>query len=249
MFQDFGRAVRAYGEALVLTNQLRLWKYYLIPALISVLLGGVIGWLAVSWASGVGTWLTAWYPWEWGATLVARIGTVLGGLLIGALGFILYKNLVMILAGPFMSPLSEKIEAHITGRPVGVGFTANQFMSDLVRGIRVSLRNIVRELFFTLLLLIASLIGIIAPIATILIFLIQSYYAGFGNMDYTLERYHRLQGSVDFVRRYRGLALGNGVIFMGILFTGIGFIIAPPLSTAAATIETVRKLEMEDVPI
>jgi len=39
------------------------------------------------------------------------------------------------------------------------------------------------------------------------------------------------------------MAIGNGVVFLLLLFTGIGFILALPLGTVAATIETVKRLE------
>ncbi|MBR9922514.1 MAG: EI24 domain-containing protein [Bacteroidetes bacterium] len=249
MFRDVGRALQAYGQALRLSSELRLWRYYWIPALISVLLAGLIGFAAYGWSENIGGWITGWYPWEWGSVVVEKIGQVMGGLMVLALGFILYKNLVMILAGPFMSPLSVKVETHLTGHKVGNGFSASQFASDMVRGIRLGLRNIIRELFLTILFLLLGLVVVLAPISAVGIFLIQSYYAGFGNMDYALERHFRLKGSVSFVRRSRGLALGNGIVFMGLLLTGLGFLIAPPLSTVAATIVTVKRLEKEDRPI
>ncbi|MCB0707151.1 MAG: EI24 domain-containing protein [Saprospiraceae bacterium] len=249
MFADIRVALSAYGEAIELSRKLNLWKFYFIPALISLLLAGLIGWAAFGWASNIGDWLSGWYPWERGRGVVDTLGSLMGGLLVLALGLILYKNLVMIFAGPFMSPLSEKVETHISGIPTGKGLNVAQFTSDLVRGIQIGIRNILRELLYTLILLLVGLIGIVAPITTLGIFLVQSYYAGFGNMDYTLERHYRLKGSVQFIRRHKGLAMGNGVVFMGLLLTGIGFLIAPPLSTVAATIATVRRLEQEDRPV
>ncbi|NJL75514.1 MAG: EI24 domain-containing protein [Saprospiraceae bacterium] len=106
------------------------------------------------------------------------------------------------------------------------------------------MRNIIRELIFTLLLLFASLVfPVITPFTAVLIFIIQSYYAGFGNMDYTLERHFNFQESIQFVRANKGLAIGNGLVFVWLILLGIGFLIAPPLSTIAATIETVKAIE------
>jgi len=62
-------------------------------------------------------------------------------------------------------------------------------------------------------------------------------------MDYTLERHFSIGESVRFVRANRWLAVGNGAVFMLILMTGIGFLLAPPLATVAATIETAKRLE------
>jgi len=47
---------------------------------------------------------------------------------------------------------------------------------------------------------------------------------------------------VRFVRRHRALALGNGLVFMALLLTLIGFLFALPLGAVAATLETVRLL-------
>ena len=33
------------------------------------------------------------------------------------IGLILFKHIIMALSAPFMSPVSEKIEAHLTGKP------------------------------------------------------------------------------------------------------------------------------------
>ena len=62
-------------------------------------------------------------------------------------------------------------------------------------------------------------------------------------LDYTLERHLNVRDSIHFVRANRMLALGNGVVFMGLLAIGIGFLIAPPLGTIAATVETVKRLD------
>ncbi len=115
-------------------------------------------------------------------------------------------------------------------------------ISDFVRGLRLAIRNIIRELFFTLIILLLGLIPILSPFVAIAIFVVQAYYAGFGNMDYTLERYYRVKGSVDFVRDHKGLAIGNGTVFLLLLLTGIGFLFALPLGTVAATTETLKRL-------
>ena len=114
----------------------------------------------------------------------------------------------------------------------------------MVRGIRINLRNLSREILFMIPLLILSLIPVVGIIATILIFLIQAYYVGFGNMDYTMERYFTYKESVRFVRKHRGTAIGNGIVFVLMLFIPIiGFIITLPISVVAASTETVKILD------
>ena len=84
---------------------------------------------------------------------------------------------------------------------------------------------------------------VVGIVFTLGLFLVQAYYAGFGNMDYSLERHHSISGSIRFIRRNRWLAMGNGTVFMLLLMTGIGFLFAPPLSTIAGTIEVVKRLD------
>jgi len=88
-----------------------------------------------------------------------------------------------------------------------------------------------------------GLIPIFAPFTAIAIFLVQSFYGGAGNMDYALERHFDVRGSIRFVKDNRGVALGNGIVFIGLLLTGVGFLVAPPLAAIAATIESVKKLD------
>ena len=191
----------------------------------------------------IGGWIISWYPWEWGRGVLEKIASVFGGIFVIALGLILFKNLILALASPFMSPLSEKVEYELTGYKRPQANAAGQFVKDLVRGVRIALRNIIRELFYTILLFLLGLIPVFTPFTTILIFLVQSFYMCFGNMDFALERHFNIQGSVQFVRRHRGLALGNGAAFMLLLLTGIGFLIALPLGTVAATSETIKRLD------
>ena len=74
--------------------------------------------------------------------------------------------------------------------------------------------------------------------------MVQSYYAGFGNMDYTLERHYNYKDSINFVRRNRGIAIGNGLVFiMFLLIPFIGVILVLPLSVTAASLSTVKLIK------
>ena len=100
------------------------------------------------------------------------------------------------------------------------------------------------ELFLTVPILILAFIPVIGILSTVLLFLVQSFYAGFGNMDYTLERHFTVSKSIRFVKNYSGVAIGNGIVFILMLFIPIiGIILVLPLSVTAATTETVRLLK------
>jgi len=84
--------------------------------------------------------------------------------------------------------------------------------------------------------LLTGLIPGMQPIVPAAIFLVQAYYAGFGAMDYTLERYYNIRQTTRFVTNYRPLALGVGAAFLLLLFIPVlGFMLAPPLVTAGVT--------------
>lgn len=244
MFKELFDGIRSYARALSLVLELRLWGYVIAPGLLSLFLGAGIIWLAIGAADNIGGWLVSWYPWEWGKEVIEKIANVFGGLLVAAFGLIIFKNLVLALASPIMSPLSEKVERYLTGQPA-IPFSLSQFASDLLRGIRISIRLIVREIFFTCLLLLLGLIPIFSPFVAVAIFIVQSYYAGAGNIDFALERHFRVRESVRFVRQHRMLAIGNGIIYVLLLFTGIGFLVALPLGVVAATVETVKRLNIQ----
>jgi CysZ protein len=243
MIADFFDGLKAYGKAFRVISKLNLWGYTFLPAILTLGIMAGIGFMAYGLSDNFGNFLVSWWKWNWGAEVVASIGTWIGGILIGILGILSLKYIVMILVSPFMSILSEKVESKLTGTKSTANFNIPKAIQDIIRGIKISLRNIIRELFFTLLLLIAGLIPVIGWVSPIFIFLLQSYYAGFGNTDYTLERHFKVRESVNFAKQHKGLMIGNGLVFMALLMTGIGFLIAPPLATVAATLESVERLE------
>ncbi|MEW7289351.1 EI24 domain-containing protein [Aquimarina sp. 2304DJ70-9] len=243
MFKNIISGIKAYFGTFNLIFKLGLWKYFAIPILISLLTGLGFVALAYFFSDNLGLLIAKVWPWEWGSETFATISTYLGGFLILVLGLVLYKHIVMALSAPFMSPVSEKVEAHILGE-TNHTHRNTSFRQQLSRGIRINLRNLFKELLFMLPLLILSFIPVVGIVATILIFLIQAYYVGFGNMDYTMERHFNYKESIQFVRKNRGTAIGNGIVFVLMLFIPIiGFIITLPISVVAASSATVKILD------
>lgn len=241
MFKNILNGLRAYGGTFKLISQLGLWKYFGIPILISVLTAVGIGFAAYGFSDNLGSLISKAWIWDWGSETFRTISDILGGIMIVTLGLILYKHIVMALSAPFMSPVSEKIEAHLTG--VQHEHRKTSFGAQLWRGIKVNGRNLLMEIFLSIPIFIIGFIPIIGVISTVLLFLVQSYYAGFGNMDYTLERHFGYSKSVRFVSDHRGLAIGNGMVFILMLFVPVlGIIFVLPLSVTAATTETIKIL-------
>lgn len=237
-------SLKSYSGALALISKLNLWKYFAVPIVISFLVASVIGILAYTLSDNIGQYLSSFWGWDWGKDTFSAIGSIIGGLVIIILGLILFKHIIMALSAPFMGPVSEKIEAHYLG--FNSPKPSSSFMELLWRGIRVNGRNLIMELIITLPLLLLKFIPVINLFSTGLIFVIQAYYAGFGNMDYTLERHKSYRESLRFVKQNKGLAIGNGIGFLVLLlipFAGVFLVL--PLSVTSASIITVKHLNKQ----
>jgi CysZ protein len=250
-FKDLIAGFSAFTEAIALLSRLRLWTYVIFPGLISIAFGGIIIALAITQGDAIGNWMERLYPWETGAGVVATIADILGGALIIAAALLVYKYVILILVSPFMSPLSEKVERYARGEDSPrTSFSLRQVISDIIRGIRINVRNMIREIIFTIFLLLAGFIPLVGLLSPFAILIIQAYYAGFGNMDFTLERHFGVKGSVVFVRRYKGLAVSNGLVFIGLLAVPVvGLFFAPSLCTIAATLESAKRIPVSEAKL
>ncbi|AUS05243.1 EI24 domain-containing protein [Pseudotamlana carrageenivorans] len=245
MLKNILNSIKAYIGAFSLISKLKLWKYFIIPMFISCITACGISFIAYNLSDNLGAYVSDLWIWDWGKTAFTTLGTILGLLIIIAIGIILFKHIVMALSAPFMSPVSEKIEVYLTNNP-NQNFTNNTFAQQLWRGIHINMRNLTRELIFSIPILVLKFIPIVNIFSTILLFFLQSYYAGFGSMDYTLERHFNYKNSIKFVHENRGLAIGNGIVFMLCLFIPIiGVILVLPLSVTAATTQTVKVLNQK----
>ena len=243
MIKNIIKAISAYGSSFSLISKLKLWKYFAIPMLISFVTATLIGISAWGWSDNIGNLIAKAWIWDWGKETFTTISTVLGGLIILILGLILYKHIVMALSAPFMSPVSEKIEHHFNPQAVHVHRDTNN-AQQLLRGVKINVRNLGMELLLTIPILLIGLVPVIGIISTVLLYAVQAYYAGFGNMDYTLERHFSYEDSIRFVKKHRGVAIGNGLVFMLFLFIPIiGIILVLPLSVTSASKVTVELLK------
>ena len=242
MINNIIKGIIAYGGTIKLISRLGLWKYFGVPMLISFGIAVSIGLFAYGFSDNLGGAISQLWPWEWGAEAFSKISHFFGVLIIVVIGLILYKHIVLALSAPFMSPVSAKIETYLTGQAPKHRNTSSA--SQLWRGILINVRNLGMELLITIPIIIIGFIPLIGFLSSILLFLTQAYYAGFGNMDYTLERYYGVKESSRFVNRNKGVAIGNGMIFILMLLVPIiGVILVMPLSVTAASTETVRILK------
>ena len=240
MIKQILLGIKEYAGAFELISTLKLWRYFAIPICISIATAVLIGVEAYVLSDNVGAFIAKVWIWDWGKETFMAISNFIGGLIVLIIGLILYKHIIMALSAPFMTPVSEKIEHHFYGDVKHLHRKTSN-TQQLVRGIRINLRNLGKELLITLPILLLKFIPIVNIFSTFALFIVQAYYAGFGNIDYTLERHYDYKKSVTFVNNNKGFAIGNGIVFMLFLLIPIvGVILVLPLSVTAASTRTLK---------
>jgi len=242
MIKNILLGIKEYSGAFGLISKLKLWKYFAIPILISIATAVLIGVEAYALSDNIGGFIAKIWIWDWGKETFTSISNFVGGVIVLVIGLILYKHIVMAFSAPFMSPVSEKIEKHFYG-DVSHKYRNTSNTQQLIRGLRINVRNLIRELLISIPILLLKFIPIVNIFSTLLLFSVQGYYAGFGNMDYTLERHLNYKESIEFVKRNKGFAIGNGLVFiLFLLIPIIGIIFVLPLSVTAASTKTLKIL-------
>jgi len=254
MIKNILTALKAYGSSFKLMRELGLWKYFLVPMGISLLFAVIIGFAAYGLSDNLAGPLSGLWIWETGSETFSAFAEILSAIVIVILGLLLYKHFVMAFSAPFMSPVSEKIERYLYPElQESMTHRDTTNAAQLSRGIRINIRNLFFELLLTIPLLLLSLIPVVGILFWVIGFLVQSYYAGFGNMDYTLERHFKYRESVDFVKAHRGFAIGNGIVFNAVLLIPIiGIILVLPVSVTAAskaTLEILHRQKLRTDPV
>ena len=174
--------------------------------------------------------------------------SILLWILLMMIGYLSYQQVVLICFSPILGFLSEMVETVMFDQ-APPRFTFQDFVKDILRGLAINMRNFGWMLFFTA---IAWLFGIVPLVGTlvspVLIILIQSYYSGFGLVDYTLERKRfSVTGSIDFVHHHKARVTGVGMGFiLMLLIPVLGWFFAPGYGTVAATMAALEKIHDQD---
>jgi CysZ protein len=260
-WSDFGRGVTSHGTAIKFVAKHKLWGYFIVPLGLSILLV-ILGFFSI-WSFGTGireefmAYVEPYITKDEDAGIILTIlawiiGTVLGfvfKLILSLLVLKILRYAILIIISPVLALVSERVDEIITGNKYPFEF--GQFIKDVFRGIAVSLRNMFFEMLIFLGILLISWIPVVNLAGTAFLMLIGWYFLGFNMMDYTHERRRMsISQGKHFTRKYKGLAMGNGMIYTVLLYIPfLGFTIAPVLSCIAATIATLEKLEETKVRI
>ena len=241
MLKEIVISLQAYYHTHRFIIKHRLWKWILIPGLIYAVLfcvGIYLFYISSSSAiekkkkkSGIEEWIkNSWL------SLLLIFAQIILNLILLLFYFSLFKYLFLIIGSPLFAYLSEKTESIIEGKEYPFSF--KQLMKDMIRGIKLALRNMLWQTVYTVSILILSFIPIIGWVTPLLALLVECYYLGFSMLDYSCER-NKLSTaqSIGFIGRHKGLAIGNGMVFYLMHFIPIlGWLLAPSYAVIAATI-------------
>jgi CysZ protein len=244
LLKEIVTAIQSYARAHRFIREHRLWKWIIVPGIIYTLLFIAGFWFfwtsssqvvsAFNQALGIDRWLHQ--QRSQFLSFLFLMGEIMVRLIMMLFYFSLFKYLFLIIGSPVFAYLSEKTESIMEGKDFPFSF--KQLFSDIMRGIRLALRNTLWQSVYTISLLILSfipLVGWIVPVTTVFV---ECYYYGFSMLDYSCER-HRLSPSesIAFIGKHKGLAIGNGMVFYLMhLLPFIGWVLAPAYAVVAATI-------------
>lgn len=241
MITPIKTVVNSYLNTPRLLSQHRLYRYFYVSGMISLVIGLIVLLIVRYFSDDLGNFIISLIPFLDDVAFAEISAHIISGFLIILLFFLAYKYLILILVGPFLGPLSEKIESISSSTYIKNTDNLNDTTYKMIRGIRVSSKSIIKELLYTIPLIILSLIPVLNIVSTALIFIIQSYYAGIGALDYYHERHRNVSETFAYARHHRIFTTAIGAAYLGILLIPIlGLFIAPVITCVAATLAGVR---------
>ena len=252
-FRGLSLAFRGYCRSLSVISACGLSWVFIFPALILVLNLFLGGSLATQLTNLATDWVREAIPFSIGDSWLASSVRTLAAFFVWlSLFFIMVYvggTLLLILLSPVLAYVSEKVDGHLTGRDYP--FRLGEFLSDILRGIRIALRNLTVEVGITVASFFVGLIPLVGFLVPPFLFVVAAYFYGFAFMDYTLERHrYTVRQSIAAVGHHKGTAIGLGSVYM--LLTTIPFIgfalagFVSILSAAAATIAATEIVEKSE---
>ncbi|MEP7278464.1 MAG: EI24 domain-containing protein [Bacteroidota bacterium] len=244
MLKEIITAIQSYYRAHQFISRYRLWKWILIPGVLYMILftvGMYFFWTssgsAISYLSeliGIERWLQQQRSGL--LSFVFMMSRIMVQLLLLLFYFSLFKYLWLIIGSPVFAYLSEKTESLLAGTEYP--FSWPQLLKDMLRGIKLAVRNALWQTVYTVSILLLSFIPVVGWVTPVISIFVECYYYGFSMLDYSCER-HKLSPSqsVAFIGNRKGLAIGNGLVFYLMHFIPvIGWVLAPAYAVVAATI-------------
>lgn len=232
-------------RGLRLIAQPGLRRFVLVPLLINVLVFSAAVWYGVVSFETFIAWMQskvpAWLQWlEW----VLWPLFVLALLIVVFYTFTLVANL---LAAPFNGLLAEKVELHLTGRPLNEGGGLKKVLIELAPTLIDELRKLLYILLWAVPFLLLFLIPGVNVAAPLLWFLYTAWMLAFEYSDYPMGNHGlRLRAIRGRLRRRRALALGFGATAAGMTMIPVLNFVVMPSAVAGATAMWVEAFAGDD---
>jgi CysZ protein len=232
-------AFQSYAKAHHFIKTHRLWKWIIIPGIlysILFLVGIYFFWdsasVVVSWLGRLGIDRFLLHQ----RSAVLSFFFVMGGLMVHLVlvffYFSLFKYLMLIIGSPLFTYLSEQTDALLSGKEYKMQFN-REFRRDMLRGIRLAIRNSLWQTVYLVCILLLAFIPLIGWVAPVVCIFVECYYYGFSMLDYSCRRHLTPNASIAFINQRKGFAVGNGMVFYGLHFVPV---LAPAYAIIAATI-------------
>lgn len=212
-FSHVSLGLKSYVKAIRFIHEHKLYWYFPIPAVLMLIIYFI--------GNEIASWQSTWDPQKGCldcATMNDTIWFLLKLLISITLGLIMMKfakYIVVIVLSPLLSVLSQVVEKRLTGNKYP--FSLKQTISDVKRGVRIALRNVMWEYVFFLVILVVTFFGWDSPERSPIFYLtyvIGFFYYGFSFIDYVNERRRLgIDQSINFMRNHRGLAIAIGGIY------------------------------------
>ena len=82
MLKGVYQGCSAYSEVYEIISRLKLWKFFMIPMLISFLVFSMILLISLSLSGPIGSYIASFWSWDFGQETINAISRFFGGLLI-----------------------------------------------------------------------------------------------------------------------------------------------------------------------
>lgn len=249
MIKDFTVGLLSYITAFQYLFRLQLWRWLLVPGLLSItLILGLVTFAFSGTSALINDWIIPLLPAfliDWGMALILQILINI----LAVLGILfLYKHVILVITAPFLGIIASKVFRDLNPHAASEDSAFQEELKLVWRGLRINLTLAFRSLVWVLGLFLASFVPIVGSIVfTAGSFLSQAYFAGAGLMDLGLEQYRlNTEQSFNYLGKRPAAVLGVGSGFVIILFIPfLGWFLAPALGTIAGTITIIRIKEAQ----
>jgi CysZ protein len=88
MINNILKGIQGYTGALALISKLKLWKYFFIPIIISIITASLIALSAYGLSDNIGNFIAKIWPWDFGKDTFTWISTFIGVIVVVVIGII-----------------------------------------------------------------------------------------------------------------------------------------------------------------